>query len=379
MPPRTPRPDPFFSLEPHAEMGARLPALDGLRAIAVLLVFAHHGEVPFLQGGFVGVDLFFVLSGFLITQLLLKSHAECGRIQFTRFYSHRFIRLFPALALVCLALGLQAAGSHDLPARWPDIWPALTYATDFARNRPGAPDLLGHTWSLAVEEQFYVLWPLALTALLLLGLRARTLAVILAAGMLAVAAWRCALFFDAGAMRAYGSLDTHADGLMAGCLLSLCTRRTLGLIGCLWPLGAMVLALVTAFSEWTDPRLYLGGLTLIALSAASILAALVVQPRWSPAPLLNLAPLRLTGRFSYGAYLWNYPLLQLLAVQLHLGPQAAAALAAPLTLAIAGASFVLVERPLLARRDVMPGWLRVATALAGPACLAIGVALVAIG
>ena len=139
----------------------RLDSLDGLRALAVVLVFAHHVDQGFLPGGFVGVEVFFVISGYLITWLLLQEHDRLGRINVPRFYARRALRLYPALIVLVILASTGAAVRHiGSPAA--DGVAAATYVTDIYANIATHPSLVLHTWSLSVEEQFYLIWPAAL-------------------------------------------------------------------------------------------------------------------------------------------------------------------------------------------------------------------------
>ena len=173
------------------------PAFDGLRAIAALCVIASHCELPGLAGGFYGVDLFFVLSGFLITWLLFDEHSVTGRIDLPYFFFRRYLRLTPPL-LAMLAVYLAIA-----PTAWPEfsLWSHIrdvlltgSYVSDYARAFWGTPLILQHSWSLGVEEHFYLLWPLAVLALLRLPARWRPAALFCL--YIAATAWRMAWYRD---------------------------------------------------------------------------------------------------------------------------------------------------------------------------------------
>ena len=179
------------------ELGHRR-ALDGLRGVAVLAVLGFHGGVPFMRGGFLGVDVFFVLSGFLITSLLYEEWRRTGAIRLRAFYMRRVLRLLPALILLLLALTIYAIW---LP--WPDqrarlraeIAFTLLYVANWALAFRLVPDLgfLAHAWSLAIEEQFYLVWPLALLLLLRSGVRLPRVIALVMLAIVASAAWRAAL------------------------------------------------------------------------------------------------------------------------------------------------------------------------------------------
>ncbi len=191
-------------------------ALDGIRGIAVLTVFAQHAGVPGTLGGGAAVDVFFVLSGFLITGLLLDEYARRGRIDIPRFYGRRFLRLTPPLVLLALAYMLVAPG---------DIGSAmlsLFYLTDYGSAFLVDAGPLSHTWSLAVEEHFYLLWPLAL--LVLCRLPHRLLIPLLLALYCVATAHRCGVFWTEGYDATYFRFDTRLSGLILGSLLAVLIR-----------------------------------------------------------------------------------------------------------------------------------------------------------
>jgi peptidoglycan/LPS O-acetylase OafA/YrhL len=345
-------------------------ALDGLRAVAVLLVFGLHGFVPGFIGGYVGVDIFFVLSGFLITQLLLRQQQKTGRIDLARFYANRWVRLAPALFVMLVCFAVYAVLVLGMRPMLDEVVPALTYVTNLARSRLGHPVWLGHTWSLGLEEQFYVVWPLGLIGLLRLRLGLRGVRAGLLLVLLAMVAWRFWLFqHGAAIMRVYDGFDTHGDGLIVGCLLATAGASLRARVAAFWPLGVAVLAFVVVAVPWTTPVLYQGGLLLIALAAASVIAA-ACSPGMAPAWVLAWGPLRWLGRISYGAYLWHYTLLGM--VLPYMG-RSAILVFAPAAIGAAWLSAHFVEQPLRARRDSLPdGWRRIAT-FACPGLLAVGV------
>ena len=268
-------------------------ALDGVRALAVAGVLLYHAGVPWLPGGFLGVDLFFVLSGFLITSLLLAEREATGRIDLARFWLRRARRLLPAAFVVigvCLLVvaflppGEAARTRADALAslgyvnNWHQVLADRSYFESFGR-----PSLLEHLWSLAVEEQFYLLWPLFLGfALTRLGRRRTALLTLAAATASALA---MGLLFEPGSdpSRVYFGTDTHASGLLAGALLAF-----------LWPLGrfratphpsavwvldaaavaglAAVVAAMATVHDY-DPFVYRGGIAAFGVAAAVLIGA----------------------------------------------------------------------------------------------------------
>ena len=208
-----------------------IPALDGLRAFAVLAVIAYHMRMPWAPGGLLGVTVFFVLSGYLITSLLLIEHDESGTIDLPRFWLRRVRRLVPAIVLVvvCTAV-LCTLFNHALLTKMrPDVLPSLLFFNNWWQifhdvsyfEALGAPSPLAHFWSLAIEEQFYLVWPVALLAALKLGARkgtVRNVVLVLAA----LSALEMALLFDPAAdpSRVYYGTDTRAFSLLIGAWLA---------------------------------------------------------------------------------------------------------------------------------------------------------------
>lgn len=265
------------------------PGLDGLRALAILIVMLFHSNPNVLVGGYVGVDLFFVLSGFLITSILVEEYNKTGSIDLKRFYIRRFFRLAPAL-LVMLAGYLLVA-----PFVWPgephgrDALFAGLYLSDFTLPAGLGPDHLVHSWSLAIEEQFYLLWPLLLAPLLRSGRAIPTMLAVL----MAMFIWRSQF---ADWKDHYYRLDTHSSGLIVGAVLQFVGWRTSRWVGLA---GLAIFLFVALFAEraWNAPAI------LAAEIAAVMLIASVTESKWLEAPLLVHI-----GKLSYGLYLWHYPI-----------------------------------------------------------------------
>ena len=279
---------------------AYLPALDGLRAIAVLLVLAYHARAPFAPGGFIGVDLFFVLSGFLITRLLFAEQDRSGRIDIGRFYLRRLRRLYPALLLMLAA--------HLLVA--PRIWPELdhvrdtllagTYVANWSIVAIQAPVVLSHTWSLAVEEQFYLLWPLLIAWLpqqhrvrVLVGLFLVATLWRVAAGLVGIPGWAVYLRFD-----------TRLSGMVLGACIAALPIVVTHPKRWIWT-GLVAVAAITLWARWLDPTYLRVGITLSELAAAVLIIGALHHPGVLARPTLAWI-----GRLSYGMYLWHYPLMR---------------------------------------------------------------------
>ncbi|WP_394833051.1 acyltransferase [Pendulispora rubella] len=301
-----------------------LPALDGLRGLALLGVLFFHANGA-LPGGYLGVDLFFVLSGFLITSLLLAEHRTTGRIALAPFWVRRAKRLMPALLCVMLAVaiysrffakpdelsGLRADGLATLAyvANWRTIFAQKSYWDLFVTPSP-----LEHTWSLAIEEQFYVLWPL-LVALLLRRWKSRAVLlaslVLTALSMLAM----LALFDAEHASRVYLGTDTRAAGILAGAALAAVlplggsfSPRTVRALDALGLASIVGLGIAWCSLDGQDPFLYRGGLWLTEAGALVLIACATAGERSLVARALSFRPLTWVGTVSYGVYLWHWPI-----------------------------------------------------------------------
>ncbi|WP_432837683.1 acyltransferase family protein [Dactylosporangium sp. CA-092794] len=342
-------------------MPERRPALDGLRAVAVVAVVLYHLRAPWLPGGFLGVDLFFVLSGYLITGLLLRD-AERGPLDLAAFWVRRARRLLPALVVmlgaVLVAIRLwepaplwrvrqgDALAALFYYANWHDIGAAHSYFDDTA-----APSPLRHMWSLAVEEQWYLLWPLVLAALIALRLSRPTVVALLCAATAASAVTMAVLYDPADPIRSYAGTDARAQQLLIGALLVLLTRRYPGgaaPAARLAPAAAAAGLVLLLTVRDSGDFYYRGGATLTAAVCALLIWCAERAPGTRLVRLLATGPLRGLGRISYGVYLWHIPAI---AFAPHLLPGVPApAAAVVLTLGPALLSYHLVERPVRAGR-----------------------------
>lgn len=369
------------------EQRSGIPALDGLRAVAVALVLAGHGGIPGLSGGFIGVDVFFVLSGFLITSLLIDELGRTGRIDLTGFWIRRARRLLPALVLMVLTV---AAARELLPYQaltglrgdaiaaflWIANWRFVAQKTDyFTQGAPPSP--LQHTWSLGVEEQYYIVWPMLLIAVtLLLAARAKRYFtkttvghvrfagfLIASLGALASAVAAIVVTSNATRDRIYFGTDTRAQALLIGaaaaallvrdwpslnrgwCLVR--TRWGRRIARVLPAVGVAGLAAMAHFSTGSVEEFRHGLLLAVAVAAVFVVAPVALEQRGVVARVLACRPLVWLGTISYGVYLWHWPVflalngertgrtgLQLFGIR------------CMVTVALAAASWWLIEQPI---------------------------------
>ncbi len=342
------------------------PALDGMRAVAVAAVFVYHADSRWLPGGFLGVDVFFVLSGFLICSLLLIEHRTTGTIALKSFWLRRARRLLPAVLLLLLVVALVESSISDLittrvarreellataayVANWFSIFSGRSYFAEYVDASP-----VRHTWSLAIEEQFYVIFPLVILAgLVYLG--RKRLPVLLAAAAAASVFLMAVLFDPAAPSRAYYGTDTRIHQLLVGALLAFVLQSEMAsrVVRLAKPLTVpALLGLVAGFALVTDQAAfyYQGGAVGIALLTVVVVAGLEAGP--AVAGALAVRPLVFVGVISYGVYLWHWPMLQWLRAGLgpgtgSLGIAAAGAVA---TLGVAWLSYRLLERPIRSGR-----------------------------
>ncbi|MEH7503581.1 acyltransferase family protein [Neobacillus drentensis] len=307
-----------------------LVGLDGLRGLAVLSVIFYHIGFPWASGGFLGVVVFFVLSGYLITDLIMTEWEQRGRIDLKNFWIRRARRLLPAmLAMLVIIIGwVSLFLPHLLETLQADALAALLYISNWWYifhhqsyfDNFQSPSLLTHFWSLAVEEQYYLFWPLLLTFGLRLISKRSILFITLT--LIGISALTMAILYEPGSdpSRVYYGTDTRAFSLLIGSALALIwpsqklaakvplpLRLVLNLVG---TIALVVILLMVGLTNQYEPFLYRGGMVLLSI-AAMLLVAVLVHPANSISRVFNFKPLRWLGIRSYGIYLWQYPILVL--------------------------------------------------------------------
>jgi len=345
----------------------RRPALDGLRAIAILAVIGFHYGPTKVAGGYLGVDVFFVLSGFLITALLVQERSNTGRISLKAFYMRRAKRLLPALFVMLAAVTVYAAMFPHRPETqhvWRDIIAAVFYVANWVHGFSHHLEvgLLDHTWSLSVEEQFYLLWPAVLVLMVRKGFSRKTIAIVVGTGVLA-SLIDTQLLYRHGSFAprlAYG-LDTRGVGLLMGCLLGLAVgwqvipdriRRYAPYTPWLGFLMLAVLFLSHRYALFAGQsyRQFVEAPPLVDIATVLIIFGVIYRERSAAARLMSIPLAVWLGRVSYGVYLWHFPIGTVVAshhLTMGLGDPGSQLLKVVLTLIVVTLSFYLVEQPIL--------------------------------
>ncbi|PEG40277.1 hypothetical protein CQY20_08110 [Mycolicibacterium agri] len=385
--------------------------MDGVRAIAVALVLADHGGIPGVAGGFIGVDVFFVLSGFLITSLLLDELGRTGSIDLPGFWARRARRLLPALVVMVLAVVVLrelfpeesvAAVRDDAVGAffWMINWVFVFRDTDYF-TQGDTPSPLQHTWSLAVEEQYYVVWPLVLVVVaVVLALLTRrrpnrpklhtvrmVIFALAFAGGAASAVEACLLVNEESLNRVYFGTDTRVQALLVGAAAAALLvgdwsalarygtqlRSRWGrVIAQVLPLiGLTMLGVVAHFATGGAPEFRRGLLIVVAVAAVFVVAPIALEQRGLVARVLALPPLVWLGMISYGVYLWHWPIfLALNGERTGLTGLSLFALRALATVTVAAMSWLLIEQPIRRWRPVHVPQLRLAAATLATAAVA---------
>ena len=365
------------------------PALDGIRGLAVLAIIAYHDNYHWARGAFLSVDAFFLLSGFLITTLLILEYRRADGVALGAFWGRRARRLLPALLLVLIFVAAytnhyvapwERASIRDdglaslfYVANWRFILDQQSYFTLFSAASP-----LRHMWTLAIEEQFYLVWPLVALACLRIGRGStRVLAVVSGVGVAASVVAMAVTFRSGDPSRAYYGTDTRAHILLIGALTAILllawrpsdrTRRVLMVLG---PVALATILLGWMHVSDTDPVYYHGGSVFFALLVAVVIVA--VMNGGLARRALALRPLPWIGRLSYGLYLWHWPItVWLVPNRVHVGPLQLNLIRLALTFVVATLSYYLIERP------IRVGWKRHPRPIAWLAPIAVTVTFVAV-
>ena len=344
------------------------PYLDGLRCVAVYLVVAFHAELGIFRGGFIGVDIFFVLSGFLVTRILLRELSRNERVDLPQFYARRFRRILPAAAATLVITGVAYAAIAT-PAQALDVlggfraaflyvanWHFISQSTDYFAPAVAASPVL-HFWSLAVEEQFYFVWPLLLTALYLVARRAgrhnwKVIRSVVAVGM--VASVVAAIHISATNLdRAYYGTDTRAYQLFAGALLAMTPQ--IFRFGSRFPrvargvAASALLGLLAVGTSILDVNAIWRGVVTVCLTSA-LIVALESARKGTARRVLSRPHMSYLGRISYATYLWHWPLIILVTLKYSPPPIVLLLISAIGATGLAALSFRFLEHPIRSAR-----------------------------
>ena len=356
---------------PDQNLPTHVPALDGIRGVAVMLVFISHFHwilskktgysqvTPWkfinrtLEAGFLGVDIFFVLSGFLITSLLLKDHANKQPGMVGRFYKRRALRLLPALyALLIVDFFVAWLESARMDFQWRTTWRALLYLNNWnvVWNFRGSRKDLGHLWSLGIEEQFYIVWPAVVLLMLALKLHHQIIITVLSLAIAAIVVHRINLWNDdIYWLFIYIRTDTRVDSLLVGALFAYVYRhyrvpsQVLNWAATLCFAGLMYIK----YELDASPFIMKTGFTVIAVLAGIIILA-ASEGAWFANRVLISRPLTIIGKVSYGLYLWHLPVFLILGRHVTSGPKPLRILAGIIVASVVTViSWFFIEKPFL--------------------------------
>jgi peptidoglycan/LPS O-acetylase OafA/YrhL len=342
-----------------------MPGFDGMRGAAVLALIVYHTllihsrPTGIFSGEFLWVEMFFVQSGFLITSLLLQEHRATGTIAVRAFYWRRATRLIPALLFVSafVSFWLLTFSHRRTYGAWREVWTTVLYVSNwFDGLKPSPlPYYLPHTWSLAIEWQFYLVVPLLLLLVWRIGMSAEQLVFASVALALTSTALMIGLSFSTSTHRLYMGTDTRASALFFGMGLAAAAHagwlerpsaRVVHIAGAVCTAAFIVLTMVLHVDGLA---LYRGGFLLTDIAVIGMLVLVVREPNAKLSQCIGWEPLRRVGIISYGVYLWHWPIIMIISEKTHLGVLPALLLAAVITLAIATFSFRCIERPVMSR------------------------------
>ena len=340
-----------------------LAALDGARGLMTLGVLAAHTRYLLLPGAVLFMDIFFVMSGYLITSILISDYRKRGRIDFKKFYIRRFLRLYPALVVMLVALLIVAAlFSTEFKMRLIDAAVAFFYISNYWRAFDGIGLwYTSHTWSLSIEEQFYLLWPLSFTFLLRrFGLSWSVVTTLLLAAI-GFALWRAWLTYDGASInRLYNSFDTRADTLLIGCALAIALKlvdlKDYPRLCKALALSHLPITLAFVFAAHfvldTHRWYYYASPFITAVAGAIAIAALVQPDKIILRPVLEHPIPVFCGRICYGLYIWHYPVFSMLRGEFHQPYILVFLIGWPIVFALATASYYLIERHFMRARPI---------------------------
>lgn len=360
-------PEPAVVLYPgenpaHFQFGY-IPALDGLRGIAILVVMAFNGHFFGMQGGFVGVDIFFVLSGFLITSLLVQDYRRTFRIGLKNFYFRRALRLLPALFALMLfcVLFVLILQPDKVSNTLKGVLYTMFYVANWAQSPPMEAGIgpLSHAWSLSVEEQFYIVWPLILLGLLRIKSKGVVLAILISLISVSVAIniwlWQSQVPF----LRMYFGSDTRSHELLIGCVAALLmswgvfqnAQHLRGAFHAAAIFSFVGIVLSLFLIRHNTAFVYNGGFALISIGTAILILDMLLFPSMLSRGF-EFAPLVWIGKISYGLYLWHYPIFEATRRLLEgrVPPLVYQITGVVTTVVVATASFYLLEKPFLKLR-----------------------------
>jgi peptidoglycan/LPS O-acetylase OafA/YrhL len=334
--------------------------LDGIRALAVLAVLAFHAKLPFIQGGFLGVDVFFTLSGFLITALALREIDRTGGIKISAFYARRALRLLPALFATLAAVNVATAlfgTTEDTEQTYAGTLAASFYVANWIRAFDVA-DLgpLEHCWSLAIEEQFYLIWPCVLAVTIA---RSRNRDQLLRGTLVAIMVSQfiklLVIYSGAEHRRLYNGLDTHGDGLLVGCMLAIllvderwkiAARRSV--VRPISYVAITLVAVLVVLARRTNYSTFLVVTPIVGLATCAVIMLVLYHPDALLCRILENPILVAIGKVSYGLYLWHYPVYHFLSPdRLGTGPAPALCVRVVVTTILVVLSYHLIEKSAL--------------------------------
>ena len=339
-----------------------VPELDGLRGAAILAVMGFHSGL--LNGGFIGVDIFFVLSGFLITTLLIQEFDGSGSICLRHFYMRRVLRLGPALIALLIVFcfaSFALLNKEKASSNYVEALISFFYISNFAQEFSIYHfEFLGPTWSLSIEEQFYIVWPIMLWILLRVSKNIYHVAVISVS--IALLSWSSRIYLsmnEALPVRLYYGFDTRVCALMIGSTLGIVlpagflTDNTKiifnKILTVVPPLSMACLLFYSTVGDFMDPRMYYFGLFVVDLMTAALILDILVNPRSIVRRLLAMRSLVWVGSISYGLYLWHQPIYQTMG-DLGFNDLTSIAVGTLISFLVAALSYYVLETPILKRK-----------------------------